>query len=123
MSDKQPIPAPIHYQSTGELLPIDYNWVHLLNTCKAGIEQGKAYVILPVVEVFNTKKNKLRMIKEDKESPLGLVMKTDREAMEQYYPYAPVRFDIEQLAKYAAKKFGEASEEDIERMWKEMAQV
>lgn len=80
----------------------------------------KQYVILPILEKQNCKRNKARLIKEDKDSPVGLVLKTDQEALKRYYPYAAIRLDAEALSAYAAKRFNNLTEDELNRMAKEL---
>lgn len=117
---KAKIPAAVHFHNTGELLSIDYNWIHILRTCQQALTQDKPYVILPVEERQSSKHNKLRLVKADKDSPLGLVLKTDREALKKYYPYAAIRVNAEELSKYAFKKFNELDEQAINEMINEL---
>jgi hypothetical protein len=114
MSEK--IPAVVHYQTTGELHEIDYNWLHLLQTCQEALTQDRDYVILPIREEQSVKRNRARLLKEDKTSPKGLILKTDQYAMERYYPYAPARFDATELGNYCASRFNDMSPDELERM-------
>jgi len=122
MTNKKQVPAAVHFQTTGQLQPIDYNWLHILHVCREALQQEKQYVILPVEEKQNDKRNKMRLVKGDKNSPRGLVMKTDREALQRYYPYAAVRLDAEELSTYAAKRFNELDPAELERMASELTQ-
>jgi hypothetical protein len=114
MSEK--IPAVVHYQTTGELQGIDYNWLHLLQTCQEALTQERDYVILPIREEQSVKRNRARLLKEDKASPKGLILKTDQYALERYYPYAPARFDAIELGNYCATRFNAMSPDELERM-------
>jgi hypothetical protein len=114
MSEK--IPAIVHYQTTGELQEITYNWLHLLQTSQQALTQKRKYVILPIREEQSIKRQRARLIKEDKASPKGLILKTDRYALERYYPYAPARFNAEELGKYCATRFNAMSPDELERM-------
>jgi hypothetical protein len=80
------------------------------------LTQDRAYVILPIREEQSVKKNKARLLKEDKTSPKGLILKTDRYALERYYPYAPARFDSIELGNYCATRFNAMSPDELERM-------
>jgi hypothetical protein len=110
------IPALVHYQTTGELQAIDYNWLHLLQTSHDALTQDRSYVILPIREEQSVKKNRARLLKEDKTSPKGLILKTDQYALERYYPYAPARFDAIELGDYCATRFNAMSPDELERM-------
>lgn len=108
---KQKTPPALVYEQTGKLEPIQYDFGHLVTTCRSACEQDLDHVILPVMEEQTTKKNKVRLVKEDKESPLGLVLKRDATALKKYYPYAAARFDVEELLKWAVKAFEDQIEE------------
>ena len=110
------VPAVVHYQATGELQAIDYNWLHLLQTCQEALTQDRDYVILPIREEQSVKRNRARLLKEDKTSPKGLILKTDKYALERYYPYAPARFDAIDLGNYCATRFNSMSPDEFERM-------
>lgn len=110
------IPAVVHYQTTGELQEVDYNWLHLLQTCQEALTQNRDYVILPIREEQSIKRNRARLLKEDKASPKGLILKTDQYALERYYPYAPARFDAIELGNYCATRFNAMSPDELERM-------
>lgn len=119
-SNKKEVPATVHFQQTGELHPLDYNWVHILKTSLDALSNDLKYVILPVMEKQFSKHNKLRLIKDDKTSPLGIVLKNDRTALKKYHPYAAIRMDAEELAKYAAEQFDKLDEQTINRMLAEI---
>ena len=110
------VPALVHYQATGKLQEITYNWLHLLQTCQEALTQKREYVILPIREEQSVKRNRARLFKEDKASPKGLILKTDKYALERYYPYAPARFNAEELGKYCASRFNAMSPDELERM-------
>ncbi len=110
------VPALVHYQATGELKEIEYNWLHLLQTCQEALTQNRDYVILPIREEQSIKRNRARLLKEDKASPKGLILKTDQYALERYYPYAPARFNAEELGRYCATRFNAMSPDELERM-------
>ena len=114
MSEK--IPAVVHYQTTGELQEIDYNWLHLLQTCQEALTQERDYVILPIREEQSVKRNRARLLKEDKASPKGLILKTDQYALERYYPYAPARLDAIEHGNYCATRFNAMSPDELECM-------
>ena len=105
--------AAMHYRQTGELKPIQYNWVYLLHLCQEGLMADNKFVILQVQEEQTTKRNKAKILKE-KDAPLGLIIRDDAFSLERYYPYAPARFDIMELGKFAAKKFNEMTAADLE---------
>lgn len=113
--EKQQVHPAITYQVTGELPPIEYNWLHILHVCKKGVEDGQLYIILPVEEPQEYKPMKRRLVKEDKSSPHGLIQR-DEKATKTYYPHASARFDINEMATYAAKNFNNMPREELERM-------
>jgi hypothetical protein len=85
-----------------------YDWPAIIGDCRNAIVQDTPHVIAPVSEAVGTKKNKVRMDKKDKDSPLGLVMKE----MDNYQPYAAAKFDPEEVVKWAVQRFLDLSEED-----------
>ncbi len=113
--EKQKVPAAVVWDNTKELVPVEFNWAHVMQVCQHALTEEREYVILPVEESQDYKPHRRRLIKDDKESPKGLIQR-DRYARERYYPYAPARFNAEELAKYAAKRFNAMSRDDIERM-------
>jgi len=105
---KQKTPAQITFESTGKLPEMFYDWPAIIGDCRNAIIQETQYVIAPIPEPSDTKKNKVRMDKADKKSPLGLVMKE----MNNYYPYAAGRFDPEEVVRWAVQRFLDLSEEE-----------
>ena len=96
------------YEVTGELPEMFYDWPAIIADCREAILKEKTYVVAPVREEVGTKKNKARMDKKDKGSPLGLIMKE----IDHYYPFAAARFDPEEVVTWAAQRFLELSEEE-----------
>jgi hypothetical protein len=116
--DKQQVPAAVVWDNTKKLVPVEFNWAHIMQACQQALTGDKEYVILPVEESQDFKPHKRRLLKDDRESPKGIIQR-DSYARERYYPYAPARFNAEELAKYAAKRFNSMSSDDIERMAEE----
>jgi hypothetical protein len=115
---KLQIPAGMIFQTTGELPPIEINWLHIMQTCKDGLTQGAKYVILPVEVSQDYKPQRRRLITDDKKSPRGLIQR-DSKATRMYYPHAAAKFDIEELGSYAAERFDSISAADLKRMSEE----
>ncbi len=113
------ISAGMRFQIDGVLEPIEINWLHIMEVCKNGLTAGQLYVILPVEESQDYKPQRRRLITDDKKSPRGLIQR-DSKALRMYYPYCAARFDIEELAKYAAERFNSMSRADLERMAEEL---
>ena len=109
----------MRFQIDGSLEPIEINWLHIMKVCKNGLTGGHLYVILPVEESQDYKPQRRRLITDDKTSPRGLIQR-DNKALRMYYPYCAARFDIEELAKYAAERFNSMSRDDLERMAEEL---
>jgi len=105
---KKKTPANIVYDTTGELPNMFFDWPAIIGDCRNAILQETKYVIAPVSQPVGTKKNKSRMDKDDKTSPLGLIMKE----IKNYHPYAAARFDPEEVAKWAVQRFLALSEEE-----------
>ena len=115
MSEKKEVPAAIKFKNTGELPPLEFDWVHIMNICREGLQLDAEYVILPVEELQQYKPQRRRLLKEDKSSPKGLIQR-DRYAAERYWPYASAKFNAEELIRYAADKFNALSAAEIESM-------
>jgi len=115
MTDKMETPAAILFELTGELPPIKLNWLHIMQTCKDGIEKKLKYVILPVEESQDYKPQRRRLVTADKKSPRGLIQRNAK-ATKMYYPHAAARFDLEELGYYAAEQFNKMSKEDLDAM-------
>jgi hypothetical protein len=113
--EKHKVPAAVIWKNKGELLPVDYNWAHIMQVCKEALTTDREYVILPVEESQQYKPQRRRLVKDDKDSPRGLIQR-DEYARKRYYPYAPARFDAEELVKYAAARFNAMSRDELERM-------
>ena len=118
-NNKIKISAAMRFQIDGSLEPIEINWLHIMEVCKNGLTEGQLYVILPVEESQDYKPQRRRLITDDKTSPRGLIQR-DNKAIRLYYPYAAARFDIKELAKYAAERFNSMSRDDLERMAEEL---
>ena len=116
--NKLQTPAAIIFQTTGELPPVEINWLHIMQTCKDGLTQGAKYVILPVEVSQDYKPQRRRLITDDKKSPRGLIQRNSK-ALRMYYPHAAARFDIEELGSYAAERFNSISAADLQRMSEE----
>ena len=108
-------PAGVIFETTGELPPVEINWLHIMQTCKSGLDKKQKYVILPVEETQDYKPQRRRLITADKKSPRGLIQRNEK-AVKMYYPYAAARFDIEELGYYAAEQFNNMSREDLASM-------
>lgn len=106
--EKKKLPASVTYDMTGKLPGLYYDWPAIIGDCRNAIVQNTKYVVTPVPEPHGTKKNKVRMDRDDKRSPLGLVMKQ----IDNYSPYAAARFDPEEVVKWAVERFIELSEEE-----------
>ena len=113
--EKQKTPAFVKFEATGELEPIEYNWIYMIHVCRETVTAGKKFVILPVEVPQTYKKQRYRLVGDDKESPRGLILR-DQESSQRYYPYAPARFDVEELAAYAAARFNDMTETEIDEM-------
>ena len=50
---------------------------------------------------------------KEKGAPNGPIIRDEQRVVEKYYPYAAVRFKVEELAVFAAKKFNEMPVEDL----------
>jgi hypothetical protein len=113
--DKNSLPPSISWEMHGTLLPIEWDWVHIMEQCKIALTNERQYVILPFQENQNYIPQRSRLIKEDKTSPSGLIQR-DHYALERYYPYACARFDAEELVRYAAKRFNDLTDEELTEM-------
>lgn len=107
---KEKIPAQITFENTGDLPDMFYDWPSIIADCREAILEGKKYVVAPIPEPVGTKKNKSRVDKEDKQSPLGLIKKE----IDHYYPFAAARFDAEEMVQWAVRRFVELPEEEQE---------
>lgn len=107
--NKKPVPVGLIYETSGKLPPIDYDWTHVMTLCYQAKQEDKEFIVLPVELPHNTKKQKVKLIK-GKGNPVGVVLKHHEEpkAVEHYYPYLAVRFDVKEIAAYAGKKIDEA---------------
>lgn len=89
-----------------------YDWKYLATTCinrmqadeNRGGDPYKSVIILQVSQPQNTKMNRVRLVKSDKNSPMGLVVKGDGYADMRNYPYASGKFNAKELAEYAAHR-------------------
>ena len=115
MTDKIQTPAAVTFELTGELPSIEINWLHIMQTCKDGLDKKQKYVILPVEETQDYKPQRRRLSTDDKNSPRGLIQR-DAKATQMYYPYAAARFDILELGQYAAMQFNRMSQEELQQM-------
>lgn len=115
MEEKIQTPAAIIWETTGELPPIEINWLHIMQVCTKGLTEGQKYVILPVDVSQDYKPQRRRLITDDKNSPRGLIQR-DSKALRMYYPWSAARFDIGELGKYAAERFNTLSREELEVM-------
>ena len=115
MTEKLETPAAVTFELTGELPPVELNWLHIMQTCKDGLDKNLKYVILPVEEAQDYKPQRRRLVTTDKKSPRGLIQRNDK-ATKMYYPHAAARFDIEELGYYAAEQFNKMSKEDLDKM-------
>jgi len=115
MTDKMKVPPAILWETTGELAPVDYDWLYIMEVCRRGLTENQKYVILPVEESQDYKPQRRRLIKDDKTSPRGLIQR-DEKATNMYYPYASVQFDINELNSYAAEQFNNMPREELERL-------
>lgn len=115
MTNKKAVPALIKFMNTGELPPIEWNWIHIMQVCREALTTDREFVILPIEETQDFKPQRRRLIKEDRESPKGYIQR-DPYARERYYPYAAARFDAEELIHYAAARFNDLSAADLERL-------
>ena len=115
MTDKMETPARVTFELTGELPPIELNWLHIMQTCKDGLDKNLKYVILPVEEPQDYKPQRRRLVTADKKSPRGLIQRNAK-ATQRYYPHAAARFDIEELGYYAAAQFNKMSKEELDAM-------
>ena len=118
MVEKMKVPAAMVWQTTGELLPVDYDWLYIMEVCRRGLTEEQKYVILPVEESQDFKPQRRRLIKDDKESPRGRIQR-DAKATNMYYPYASAQFDINELNEYAAKQFNSMPVEELQRLAEE----
>ncbi len=116
---KQQVPAAILFKNSGELPPLEMNWLHIMEVCNRALTEELEYVILPVEETQDFKPQRRRLVKDDKASPRGLIQR-DRYACERYYPYASARFDPRELADYAASHFNAMDPADLQRMADDM---
>lgn len=103
-----PLPPHIKYSQTGELEPIHYDWIHIFQVCKQTMDDGKEYVLLPVmIAQHTTKKQRTKLVPDDKNSPRGLIIREGNNTFEQLretnYPYEIARFEVEELALYAGE--------------------
>lgn len=115
MDEKIQTPAAVIWETTGELPPIEINWLHVMQVCTQGLTEGRKYVILPVEVSQDYKPQRRRLITDDKNSPRGLIQRDDK-ALQMYYPHAAARFDIGELGKYAAEQFNRMSREELQVM-------
>ena len=121
MSKLQAIPAAVSWETQGVLPPLEWNWVHIMEIVKVGLKNEKPYVILPVDEACAYKPQRVRLIKDDKTSPRGLVQR-DGYAKQRYSPYLAARFAVDEVAAYAAIQFHDLPAEELERMADEFLQ-
>lgn len=106
---KYPLPPHIKYIQTGELDPIHYDWLHIVQVCQKTMEDEKQYVLLPVmIAQYSSKKQRTRLVPEDKNSPRGLIMREGNDTLDQLkesnYPYEIARFEVSELAIFAGNK-------------------
>lgn len=109
---------------TIQLPPLEIELESIFETAvkriRDGISQGmdvkEIFIVYPVEEPQNTKKNKFRLTK-DRASPLGMIVKDDVYALQKYKPYAPAMFKAQEIVVWASDKLTE------EAMKKETAEV
>lgn len=92
---------------------IPYNWDEIMKLALHSIHVSgiDAKMALPITELQNTTKNKVRLDDEDRSSPLGVVQKKDKFANMKFFPYASALFRSDEIVRWVAKKFG-ADEQD-----------
>lgn len=85
-----------------QLPPIPYDWEHIMQLCvrRQISSADDAYVVLPVTEHMDTKKNKARLLQEDPTSPLGSIDKTDGFARLAYQPFASAKFKTDEIIRW-----------------------
>ena len=96
----------------GELEPFPVNWEKLAQlayqecrmTIKARKPLNKAEVGVRVMEPVFTKKNRVRMVKDDPKSPMGTIIKYDLAISELHKPYAVATFSADEAFRYAVGK-------------------
>ncbi len=94
------------------LEPVSINWERLAQLAyqelRVATQQGKnankATVGVRVGESLFTKKNKLRLVNEDRKSPLGTVLKYHPEIDLMHKPYAFAEFSAREIFHYAVEK-------------------
>lgn len=85
---------------------VDLDYLHVLKQVMSIIQQtpeGETpYVIFPIEEPLDTKKNKVYLDKDDRESPTGMVVKKDPWAKYKYAPNAAAKFDAYEVMAWIA---------------------
>jgi len=87
-----------------QLPPIPYDWSHIMQLCMqrqfASKTLAEAFIVLPVGEHMDTKKNKARLVQDDASSPVGSIDKTDSFARIAYQPFASAKFRTDELIRW-----------------------
>lgn len=103
--------------------PVQMDYLHVVKTIVQVInstpEGDTPYVIFPVDEPVGTKKNKVTLDPSDKESPTGLIQKTDEYAKFLYAPNAAARFDANEVLAWIVVRMAEdenLGDEELEKL-------
>ena len=107
--EKKPLPSYVKYIQNGELEPINYDWLHILQVCQQAIEEEKKYVVLPVmIAQGSSKKHRIKLVSNDKNSPRGLILRDGNDILTELrdtnFPYEIARFDATELAMFSGNK-------------------
>lgn len=78
----------------------DIDFKDLLRQVKENIENGIDVMYLPLEIELGTKKNKIRLVPNDSNAPLGNVVKSGQFAYMAFAPYATGRFSVFDLLPY-----------------------
>lgn len=98
----------LEFKTVGQMKhnKVDLDYLHVLKQVMAIIQQtpeGETpYVIFPIEEPLDTKKNKVYLDKDDRKSPTGTVVKKDGYARHMYAPNAAAKFDAYEVMAWIA---------------------
>jgi len=87
-----------------KLPPIPYDWEHIMQLCArrqfSSNADEAAFIVLPVAEHMDTKKNRARLLQEDSTSPMGVIDKNDGFARLAYQPFASAKFKTAEIMRW-----------------------
>jgi hypothetical protein len=96
--------VPMKSVKATKLPPIPYDWTHIMQLCArrqfSSNSDEAAFIVLPVAEHMDTKKNRARLLQEDSTSPMGVIDKNDGFARLAYQPFASAKFKTAEIMRW-----------------------